>query len=721
MNELSNLLWTTPTVNAEWHRAFAAWCEEAPDWMNQAASLIEQEYARNTMAHDGYSRVGCFMMEQGAFEEALIWFEKDVAQQRASWWQQLRCAECLGALKRLPQAVDLIERVYAKYPEARNGFAMLGIRLQRADLVRRDVDECRLTPGYALNVAVLFSQSGAQEEAFALITQSYAADPSLHDGFVRVARPWLEARDFVKALAGYRLEAEADRMSAVHRLTYADLLARAGEWNAAEAEVERGYREDSRLHNGFARLGNICLLENRDSEALEWYRRDAVADRLVASHRLIYADLLARAGAWDAAEAEVSRAYQENVALCDGFARLGRLRLAEKKYDEALVFCRRDLDAARLTPPFEMICAELLARAGEWTAARKLAEKAYARDASLKNVFSRLLPWRPDEDGLSGLLSLCLPDLAPGRSTVNGLKQMALQIRSEATKQAEVAIALEQGAVDFDLTAQYQALQRAAKAEKSGGGLMPVLNAELYVACARDALIQFREIVLAQSYHFERGPSAPVIIDGGANIGMAIGYFKWLYPDARIIAFEPHPGVRELCRESVKHNHWSDTEVYPYALLDQDDEVTFNMLDAMPMGSGVTGRLTESQAAGTVRQVRIPCRRLSSFINGPVDFLKLDIEGAETRVIRELGDSLSLVRRGFIEYHYGVESDANRLSELLALLEAAGFRYRLADPPAAATSMPTPGTCLAFDKPWSCSIFFQRDETPKGPLNDKRS
>ena len=44
----------------------------------------------------------------------------------------------------------------------------------------------------------------------------------------------------------------------------------------------------------------------------------------------------------------------------------------------------------------------------------------------------------------------------------------------------------------------------------------------------------YREIFGDQVYRFIANRQDPLIIDCGANIGMSVIYFKYLYPDARI-------------------------------------------------------------------------------------------------------------------------------------------------------------------------------------------
>jgi hypothetical protein len=76
-------------------------------------------------------------------------------------------------------------------------------------------------------------------------------------------------------------------------------------------------------------------------------------------------------------------------------------------------------------------------------------------------------------------------------------------------------------------------------------------------------------------------------------------------------------------------------------------------------------------------ETRVDAVCLSSYLEEPVAFLKLDVEGAELRVLRELAGKrkLGLIQQMVIEYHYDLSNHDNSLGELLCLLEDSGFRY----------------------------------------------
>jgi hypothetical protein len=62
-----------------------------------------------------------------------------------------------------------------------------------------------------------------------------------------------------------------------------------------------------------------------------------------------------------------------------------------------------------------------------------------------------------------------------------------------------------------------------------------------------------------------------------------------------------------------------------------------------------------------------------------VDFLKIDIEGAETKVLEDCADLLFNVDKLFVEYHsfIGMEQP---LPEIFGILKNAGFRLHISAP-----------------------------------------
>ncbi len=79
---------------------------------------------------------------------------------------------------------------------------------------------------------------------------------------------------------------------------------------------------------------------------------------------------------------------------------------------------------------------------------------------------------------------------------------------------------------------------------------------------------------------------------------------------------------------------------------------------------------------GETNIIKVPAVRLRDFLNREVDFLKIDIEGAEDKVMPDIADSLSHVLNLFVEYH-SFSRKEQKLPEILHLIKAKGFRIHI--------------------------------------------
>ena len=183
-----------------------------------------------------------------------------------------------------------------------------------------------------------------------------------------------------------------------------------------------------------------------------------------------------------------------------------------------------------------------------------------------------------------------------------------------------------------------------------------------------------REIFVKLEYYFETEKEAPFIVDCGSNIGMSILFFKALYPKAKVIGFEPSADTFALLSENVRANGLQDVRLHQVAVGDKEGSITF--FNASEAGSVIasTNPLRMSSKSTTVQQVR-----LSTFIDRPVDLLKIDVEGAETKVFADLVESgaIAKIDRMIIEYHHHIDRDDDSFSTFLAVLETHGYGYQL--------------------------------------------
>lgn len=204
------------------------------------------------------------------------------------------------------------------------------------------------------------------------------------------------------------------------------------------------------------------------------------------------------------------------------------------------------------------------------------------------------------------------------------------------------------------------------------------LGHTIFFVGSRNFLSLVYELYLEREYEFYTSQKSPFIIDCGSNIGMSILFFKDRYPEARVIAFEPDRSTYEILKKNIEANNLKHVEAHHAALYDEKGTVSF-YTDAENPSSLNMSLVSGAQKIADAKMVSVPAMVLSDYIDKEVDFLKLDIEGAEGRVLRELERSgkLGMVREMILEYHESLtrEDDAQHLSSVLGVLERAGMNY----------------------------------------------
>lgn len=188
---------------------------------------------------------------------------------------------------------------------------------------------------------------------------------------------------------------------------------------------------------------------------------------------------------------------------------------------------------------------------------------------------------------------------------------------------------------------------------------------------AHSLLWEYDQIFGKQCYDFPCIYEDPRIIDCGANIGVAVRYWLSKFPKARILAFEPDPNLFSCLQKNTAAFPSEQVQVINAAVWKRDEKLEF-------CSTGVeTGHLSETQSGKQVGDTfKVNAIRLSQYLDQPVQFLKIDIEGAETEVICEIANSLSHVRRLWLEYHSLLNSPQS-LGVILRVLEEQGFRYHI--------------------------------------------
>lgn len=175
------------------------------------------------------------------------------------------------------------------------------------------------------------------------------------------------------------------------------------------------------------------------------------------------------------------------------------------------------------------------------------------------------------------------------------------------------------------------------------------------------------EIFVLGTYAWSyRGP-IQTIVDAGAHVGGTTLWFAARYPNARIVALEPHPDTLTRLRENTQR--YPNVEVVAAALHDEDGQVEL-------FGGNQSWAASLVPAKNLLRtRHQVPAITLDHLVGGHnlerIDILKLNIEGSETAVLRSTG-ILDRVHTIVFEYHD--ELADMPLDELLDSLT--GFKVR---------------------------------------------
>lgn len=208
-----------------------------------------------------------------------------------------------------------------------------------------------------------------------------------------------------------------------------------------------------------------------------------------------------------------------------------------------------------------------------------------------------------------------------------------------------------------------------------------IFSHTIYVGDYAAFVIVFEEVFVTGVYYFESRDPSPKVIDGGANIGVSLAYFKTIYPRCRITAFEPNERNFALLAKTVERNRWTDVTLHNVGLHRTDGDLLF--YDFNELEGSLSSGFWHPSAAGEPRRVlKVHTVPVSRFVNGRLDLLKLDVEGSEQAILDDLAESgkLKRIRRIILEYHHHVQPDEDELGRFLLLLEKSGFGYHLCAP-----------------------------------------
>ncbi len=173
-------------------------------------------------------------------------------------------------------------------------------------------------------------------------------------------------------------------------------------------------------------------------------------------------------------------------------------------------------------------------------------------------------------------------------------------------------------------------------------------------------------------------PENPIVLEAGANDGTDTLKMSKFWPEGYIYTFEPQAQLMPKLQEKLEE--CKNVTIFPLALNSYTGTATFyqnakndgssSLLEAADRYRGVFYVDTE---------LKVPCITLSDWMVQEeidhIDFIWLDIEGAELFVLQHSGDLLNQAKVIFIEMNFKeFRKGMSQYRDVAALLEGYGFR-----------------------------------------------
>lgn len=192
-----------------------------------------------------------------------------------------------------------------------------------------------------------------------------------------------------------------------------------------------------------------------------------------------------------------------------------------------------------------------------------------------------------------------------------------------------------------------------------------LFDKKLYFTDSIQLVNGLEEIFIEELYQ-QQLKEAPYIIDCGANIGLSVIYMKRLYPSAEILAFEPDDTNYSLLEKNIDSFGFSGVILKKEAVWIENTTLQFSSEGTM------TSKITAGRQADNT--INVKAVRLKDILVKEVDFLKIDIEGAEYQVLTDIASQLYQVKNLFLEYHGTFEQNAE-LTEMINIISKSGFKF----------------------------------------------
>lgn len=150
---------------------------------------------------------------------------------------------------------------------------------------------------------------------------------------------------------------------------------------------------------------------------------------------------------------------------------------------------------------------------------------------------------------------------------------------------------------------------------------------------------EYQSFSLAKECAEEIKVKSPVMIDGGANMGLFSFSMIQLIPSIRCISFEAQSYLAELIEESIENNNFN-IDIHNKALANNSDFIKVPVFDYTKAGSFGSVSLNQNNEKRETKQHKplkhemVQSVKIDDLNLNQLDFIKLDIEGMEVEALK---------------------------------------------------------------------------------------
>ena len=190
--------------------------------------------------------------------------------------------------------------------------------------------------------------------------------------------------------------------------------------------------------------------------------------------------------------------------------------------------------------------------------------------------------------------------------------------------------------------------------------------------CLEEVFLQGEYDMVVEHLARDGAPPIKTIVDLGANVGMSVRFWREAFPQARIVAVEPDSANIAMAARNVAEGHAEGTEPADVTFLEACVAAHPGKVYLDRSASEYAFRMSDQANGATVEAITVPQVLERGEVQGQVDLLKCDIEGAEAQVFADCSAWIRRVNNLVIEIHAPYT-----LAQLLDHLSAAGVQPRV--------------------------------------------